>query len=269
MAGNLVGYEKIDIALSPTSIASAADTCTKFFPLRSHDKALFIVTCGTMSATGAIAMSILQSQTASTATVSAIGTYATMGADVTGMVLTNVESAHIISSSGTTGLVDSTLVINEVTYTFSSTGVGGVATATSDFAAARLIATSSVMLPDGIARTWHHLAAYVNHGVYGVKDVTATVSAGTSTGITFTATEPGDVTIDLTAGTLSTDMPIYSDRSVGYMECHGAELATSSDYDHVALQVTPSTVAHIAISLVRGSARYSPDPTALTGDSAV
>lgn len=268
MAGALSGYDKIDIALSPTSIATATATATKFFPLRSHDKALFIVMAGTMSATGAIEMSIFQSQSASTATVSAIGTYATMGADVTGMVLTNVESAHIICSSGTTGLIDSTLIINGVTYTFSSTGVGGVATATSDFAAARLIATSSVMAAGAEARMFHHLAAYVNHATYGVKDVTATVSA-TSTGIVFSATEPGDVTIDLTAGTLSTSMPIYSDRSVGYMECHGAELATSSDYDHVGLVVTPSTVAKIAISLVRGSARYSPDPTALTGDSAV
>ncbi len=271
MAGAISGYNKIDIALAPTSVADATAVTSRYFPIRSYDKALFIVTAGTMSATGQIQMRLLQAQTSTAPGAAiAIGTYATMNLGVTGGVLVNSESATLIQvSSGSTALVDSTLIINEVTYTFTSTGVGATATATSDFAAARLIATSSVQTSVGFARTLHHLAAYVNHATYGVQDVTATVHAGTSTGITFTPTSPGEVTLDLTMGTISTDKPLYSNFMVGYMECHGAELATSSDYDHVAIELTPSTVAHLAVTLLRGSARYTNDNSQITGENIV
>ncbi len=266
MSGNMSFYNKCDIALAPSSYAASEQT-SSYFDLEKYERVIFICSAGTITSSGNIALRMLQAKTSTGSGVAAVtGIASTMNGTPTAATVITRAAAGIIengwtnSSEASTGLVipsSATLAVNGVTFTFLSSSAGTAAPTTSDFATARLICTSSNQLTPW--DTNNHLVAYINNGTYGCTGLLASVAGAASSYVQIIVNPSGEKVITITQST--SGFVMYPSQMVGIMECHGAELATSSDYKYVALGVTPSAIMHLGVVAVRGGVRFTPDTT--------
>ncbi len=259
---SISGMNRIDIAIAPSSYASATAVTSRYYNMKDYDRAIFIITAGSMPSTEYVECRLLQAPTSTApAAAIAIGTACTIGSTMG--TATYIKKAILVvleaASTNTNWVNADTIVINNVTFTLMSTSSGFVGTSTSipstgGFSAGRYVVTSSnAGTPyDSL----HHLKAFIDHGTYGCQGLAATVSGAASSILTIYPEPMGEKAITITASNVL--LTKYSMQSVGYLECHGAELATSSNFDDVAVEVTPSTVAKFGAVLLRGTPRYSP-----------
>jgi len=258
------GSARVDLAIVPTSYAGATAQTSPYYNIKDYNKVIFICAAGSMTASGDVAMRLVQAPTATApATASAIGLYTTMnGTPTNARAITKAIAVQVCGSSdGMDDLGLETLTINGVAYTFQTSSSGATAPTTADFAATRLVcASSGTALNTNVVAPYeilNHLAAYINHATYGVTGLTATVSAASSY-LTITQDPPGDqqvITISLSTSSLQ----VFPTQMIGYLEVDGSELASSGNQDHVALEVTPSTHQRLSAFVLRYSGRYSGD----------
>jgi len=260
MAGFVSGYNKFDVAMAPTTVNAAVTSA--YYDMAKYDKVIFIGTCGSMSCTDHIAMSILQAKSSTGSGSVALGVYSSVnGTPTTQGLATKVSEVVISGSSGSGGFsTGDYFTINGITFTCKSTLVDQFSTAT--FNASRYLYTST----GGSTSPWtamNHLAAYIADPQYGVPGLKAIVSA--SSYMTIYANEAHhhpDASISITIGATSTN-PSWINKAIGSVECQSAELATSSDFNYVACQSSASAITKFAVTAVRSNARFSPNTTDL------
>ncbi len=256
----LSGSAKFDVALAPSSYNGAQTS--SYYDMAKYDKVIFVASGGSMSSTDSITMSILQGKSCTGSGSVALGVYSTMNG--TAAATGQVTKATMVTVNGTSediGVEAGTMVINGLTFTFKSSSAGTIVTTTGTFNANRYVWASS---GGGIPyTTLHHLAAYINNATYGVPGVIAIVGSA-STNMTLEANDAHNapdkaITILVSKGASC----VYINKMVGSVECQSAELATSSDFNYVACQISASaTMKHGAVA-IRSGARFSPDTTAL------
>ncbi len=257
---SISGMNRIDIAIAPSSYASATAVTSRYFNMKDYDRAIFIITCGSMPSSQAyVDCRLVEAQTSTAPTVAVpTGTACVIGSTVA--TDSYIEKASIAvleaDSSNAAYRHGNTIVINGITYTLKSSSDGTAAPTSSDYAATRLVGCSS---NDTVTSnlTMTHLSQYINHAVYGVPGLAASLSGAASSLLTIYAEPMGEKAITITFSN-ATGCVFYPTQQVGYLEIHGAELVSSSGFDHVAVEVTPSTVAKIGAVLLRGTPRYSP-----------
>ena len=266
VVGNISGYNKFDLVLGPTTITTTLTS--NYVDMSKYNKVIFIAQCGTMTSTEGMDLSLLQAKTSTGSGSVALSMYSTINATpgVAGQV-TKVTECVLAGSSEAFGIPDATVVINGLTYTFKSSSqsvapYGSTAT----FNANRYVKTTTGTAAAQSSEPFTaigHFAAYVNHAQFGVPGVVAIVDANTSS-ITLRANDhigEASITCLPSAG----DTGIYINKAIGTMEVRSAQLATSSDFNFVALQSSANgaAVVHYSVAAVRSGARFSPDTTAL------
>lgn len=265
MAGYLSGDCRIDI-VGPSSIVAAAATATSnYVDMSRYKKVMFVVSCGTMDSSGAIALAMQAARSSTGSGAIAIGVNATMNAEAAAGGLTITKAAEVfITGSSDAGFADGqAYVINGITYTAEST-VGTTGMSTGYFTSARIFCGGTGA--DGSSepnRSLHHLAAYINHPQYGVPGVFAIVTGVTSS-LTLYANNSAYGESAITVTVPITSQAHYIKKMVGSVEALADILSTSSGFNYVAVTATP---AGSAVSLsgvaIRSGARFSPDTTAL------
>ena len=270
MAGNISGYNKFDLVLGPTTITTTLTS--NYVDMSKYDKVIFIGQAGTMTSTEGMEMSLLQAKSSTGSGSAALLMYSTINGTpgILGQV-TKVTECVLAGSSEAFGHPDSTIVINGLTYTFKSSSQSAAPYgSTATFNANRYVKTTTgdASLHSSEPFTAiNHFAAYVNHAQFGVPGVVAVIDSNTSS-ITLRANDHiGEASITCIPIISSTRgaTGIYITKAIGTMEVHSAQLATSSDFNFVALQSSANgaAVVHYSVAAVRSGARFSPDTTAL------
>ena len=262
MAGVISGYNKFDLVLGPTTITTALTS--NYVDMTKYNKVIFIGQTGTMTSTDGMEMSLLQAKSSTGSGSVAMSMYSTINGTpgVAGQV-TKVAECTLLGSSTYMGEAN-TFVINGLTFTLDASSDCSCSTAT--FNSSRYVVTTTADAAGHSSDPWHavnHLAAYINHAQFGVPGVTAVISAATSY-ITLTANDHiGEASI--TCLPSLGDSGIYINKAIGSIECHSAQLATSSDFNFVALQSSASgtSVIHYSVMAARSGSRFSPDTTGL------
>ncbi len=264
MAGCISGNNKFDLVLGPTTITTTLTS--NYVDMSKYDKVIFIAQAGTMSSTDGITMSALQAKSSTGSGEVVMSMYSTING--TPGVLGQVTKAQEVVLPGTSesfGGEAQTYVINGLTFTFDCSSDS--LNTTGSFNATRTVVTTTADAGGLSSEPWkalHHLAAYINHAQYGVPGVVAIVGSA-STNITLYANDhigEASITVLPSVG----DTGIFAiNKSIGTLEVHSAQLATSSDFNFVCCQssVIGTSVIKYAIAAVRSGARFSPDTTAL------
>jgi hypothetical protein len=261
--GSISGYNRIDVAIAPSSYASATAVTSRYFNMKDYDRAIFIIKCGSMPSSCAyLEARLLQAPTSTAPTVAvAIGTACTIGSTVATDSYIKKASIAVLEADSSNAAYrhGDTIVINGITFTLKSSSDGTAAPTSSQYAATRLIGCSS---NDTVTSnlTMTHLNLYLNHAVYGVPGLLSGLSGAASSLLTIYPEPMGEKAITITFSN-ATGTVFYPTQQIGYLECHGAELGISSSYDHVAVEVTPSTIARLGAVCLRGTPRYSPTIT--------
>lgn len=231
MAKLLSEMNKVDIALTPASIAAA--TTGEYFSIGHYGKALFVWAVGAMAAAGTSIAQILQ---------------ATDAAGTGAKVITNSAATITCASKAAAVLLDNTAVhVDTEVYTIN--GIVFTAAAADGGAASRTYAVGA-----NPAASSANLAAKVNSATIGVPGVTASVATND---MLLVADEPGETAITVTASAGAQGVPV-TQRAVGYIEVDSSFLDTDLGFDHIAIRVTPSAAQLTSAVLVRGECRYSP-----------
>lgn len=256
MAGVISGYVKIDTALQPSTWAAAVTS--DYFDMSGYEKAIFIVEGGSMTASGTMTGSILQAYTSTGGGGTALGVYTTAnGAPADATTVTDALAITIDNASSWTATNYVTLWTDSsadaVTYTFTSTSYTSDAS-TASFSTSRYVYSSSDMTH--AAGAVEHLVAYINHATYGVPGITAKAYSGFSASSNDVYIYSDTKTINAIASASSAAY-LYPNKWTMALECHAAELASASSFQYIAVQVTPSTVQHIAAALIRSGSRYA------------
>ncbi len=262
--GSISGYNRLDVAIAPSSYASATAVTSRYFNMKDYDRAVFIITAGSMESTHYLECRLVQAPTSTApAAAIAIGQACTIGSTQGTSIYLERASVVVLegASTDTNWPSGDTIVLNGITFTLLSTSSGFLTgttagPSTGTFTAGRYIVSSSGSATP--SATLNHFKAFIDHNVYGVPGVTAAISGGAGSSVFTIYPEPmGEKAITMTFSTVN--ITKRSIQSVGYLEVHGAELATSSNFDHVAVEVTPSTVAKFGAVILRGTPRYSPE----------
>lgn len=262
MAGYLSGYVKPDLVLGPTTITTVL--YSNYIDMAKYDKVIFIGQSGTMSSTEGIEMSLHQAKSSTGSGSVALGAYSTINGTpgVLGQVTKVLECVLLGSSEAVTE--GDYWTINGLTYTVDCSSDSGYTTGS--FNATRTVVGSTntaAAHSSEPSRAIAHLAAYINHPEYGVPGVTAVVSAASSYVTLYANDHIGEAAI--TCLSAAGDTTIYINKAIGSVECDSAELASSSNYNFVALQSSANgaEVVHYSVMAIRSVARYSPNATDL------
>ena len=250
------GYQRYDVALAPSTYSSAEGTQTSsYFELSKYDSVIFVVTAGTMSASGSVNIGLVQAKTCTGSGSVAIPYYSTMNLVATSSgIITRAQEIAIKTSSECVLVTGAKWTINGIAYTAGSSA----GYTTGSFDATRTFYGSS----SDCEMTMYHLAAYINHPTYGVPGVIAICDSSYVMRLVANASyNTPDVGITLVSSQLSTDH--YIKKQVGIIECKNDWLATTSGFNYVGctILVNGTCPASLGVAAIRSGARYSPVST--------
>jgi hypothetical protein len=258
------GNNKFDVALAPSTLNTAVTS--SYLDLAKYEKVIFIASAGSMGSTDDFQLSILQAKSSTGSGTVALGVYSTMNGTpaATGQI-TKANVVTVLGTTGTLGAHNGTVVLNGLTFTFktSSDAAVNAAGTTATFNANRYICEPCTQGGEATYTALHHLAAYVNHATYGCPGIIATVGSAT-TNIAFECNKShGSVDKAVTIVCSEGATCAYINSIIGSVECHSAELATSSGFNYVACQSSAKAVTKFSLTAIRSGARYSPETTNL------
>ncbi len=266
-AGYMSGYEKLDIAILPQSGTAETAVVSRPYDMSKYDKALFIVSAGSMCSTGGNSTSGIiwgrLLQLPSTSTGGAIAVYSASSFNALKMGTTGSDSITgvqaVVLTCGSSGITGDYITLwnkssaDAVTYTASTSIVSTVVTATTDL----LYSTSSEL-----ANIALKLKNQINDSTHGVSGLFATAASTTVSVITIRPKDAGEGTVNIiasvaVAASSGGPRPVIGE-SLGYLAFNAQDLSVSSSYRYIMLELTPSTGCQLSAILLRGSGRYSP-----------
>ncbi len=266
-AGYMSGYQKLDIAILPQAGVAETAMVSRPYDMSKYEKALFIVSAGSMGSTGMGSTSgivwgrILQLPSTSTGGAIAAFSNSSFSAFYLGSTnsdaITNVQS--IILTCGSSGRTGESITLwgkssaSAVTFTASTSIASTVVTATTDF----LYSTSSELTNIALK-----LVNQINDSTCGVEGLFATAASTTVSVLNIRPKNAGECAISIlasvTAPTSSGAVRPVVGEALGYLAINAADLSVSSSYRYIMLELTPSSGFQVSAMLLRGSGRYSP-----------
>lgn len=256
---------KIDLALAP-QIVSANGTTSKYFSLKDYDRALFMFS---VHFTGTVTMTA--GQTSANTLATSIGTLyqaknasaatsATALASGTAIVSFYTKVTEFVIVPGVCSAADTVSItgydINgdantALTFTAEDGGTAAHTASTSRYFSINDTSAGTALISSVCTK----LAAIINDSTFGLPNAYA--SAG-STCVTIRALDAGKTTFSFTSST-TTNMTLCSSKMVGMVEVNASSLTLSSDFTHVALNVTNETALLTSIWCIRkGKRSYMP-----------
>lgn len=222
---------KLDQALVPQALNNTNVTGV-YFKMHEADRALFLLLGGAMAAAKTSKIEVFQAKDAA----------GTGGALITGKSATITANTAVtkMTIALATVLANQTVTINGITFT---------AHASTTTAANREFSIGGTDTADG-----DELASLINDATYGVPGVTASNNAGT---LTLTVDEPGETV--LTASASDSTFTIATVEALAFVEILAEHLDHENGFTHVAAKVTTTANTVVAVALLRGDVRYTPD----------
>lgn len=267
MAGYLSGYEKVDIAILPQTGTAETAIVSRPYDMEGYDRAIFVVQGGSMGAVAGQSTSpvvwgrVLQGLSTSTGTFVALWSVSSFSGFKMGTTNQNniTNAAAVTFVSGSSHVTGDYITLwakssgSAVTYTFSTTLSSTGTIGTTGF----LISASSQA--ENIMR---QLVNSINDSTIGATGLYASTQGAASTeGFILRAKEAGEGAVNVIASLAAASsgkMVPHILEQIGYASLLGSELAVSSSYKFIMLELTPSSGCLLSATLVRGSGRYSP-----------
>lgn len=266
---------KIDLAIAP-QIISASGTTSKYFSLKDYDRALFCwaihftgattaVTAGQTSANtlASSVATLYQAKNASAATSAtaissgtAIISFYTKVTEFT-IVPGVASAADTISITGYDINGDANTAL---TFTAENGGTSAYTASTSRYFSINDTASGTGIISN-ICTT---LAAIINDDMFGLPNAYASAS---TTSVTVRSVEVGETVFSFTSST-TTNMTVISNHMIGFAEVNASSLTLSSDFTHVAINITNETALLTDCWCIRkGRKRHM--PVQMVADSVV
>lgn len=269
---DLSGRLNILTAIPPTPTTGAVAIFSDYIKMDQYDRVTFVAnycpisTLGSSAGgtTGLVTCSLWGAYSATGGGAQVLGVYTTMGS--TAALGSRCDGAAAVVFTGATlSTHGHTLVINGITYTFST--VATVTTGT--FAATRLVYIQPTPTAAGCQDTLEHLAAYINHDTWGVTGVhahvnNARVAITSSSSNHLYITGMGNKTLSIVA---ASSLHLQPFKYVSLLETNGAEIMSAgSSQRFVALAMTPTSQGTLGAVAIRSKARYYESSTSLVAD---
>lgn len=263
--------------IASTAVAGQA-IFSDYIKMDQYDRVAFVAEWGNFygagstspCTTGQVTASLWGAYSATGGGARVLAVYTTMGS--TAQLATRCDgAAAIIYTGATMNVTGHTLVINGVTFTFSTLA----AVTTGTFAATRLIILDAAPDATNIQQTLEHMAAYINHDTYGVTGLHAYVA---NQKVTITSSSSNHLYISGMGNKIitATAASSFHIKPVGYisiLETNGAEIsAAGSSQRFVAVALTPSGAAISGVMsaiAIRSKARYCESSTGFVADVGV
>ena len=229
---------KTDIAIVPVSTASAT---SRYYSAAGFRSLLFVVMVGALTALQTCAVQLKRAKDAAgTSAESISGALATISNITADVIAGAVEATITCAGVAATN----TVVVNGLTFTAIANGATPDVT-NREFA----VGTDTTANADSATA----LAAILNHAVYGVPGVTASVSSAV---VNLKVTEPGLGLIGIT-GTASKLTPAIVS-ALAFIEVEPSALndADGTEWSHVGITVTNTGATLTGAVLLRAKGRY-------------
>jgi len=239
---------KFDIALVP-QIVSANGTTTKYVSLKDCDRAIFGVAihftgCTTTTTAGQTSANTLATSvvTLYQAKNGSAGTSGTAMASGTALMSFNTKVTEFAIIPGVCSAADTVSITGydvngdartALTFTAEDGGTSASTASTSRYFSINDTAGGTALISSVCTK----LAAILNDVTYGVPDLYATAS---STNVTCRPINIGDNVFTFTSST-TTNMTLLSSKVIGFVQVNASALTLSSDFTHVAVNVTNET----------------------------
>jgi len=261
MAGNLSGYINIVPMTQPSSMDGTLTS--PYIKLDKYDKVCFIVQAGSgLGDTGQLTCGLYSAHAADSSGATAIAVYTTMGSTAA----KTVSKAQAVLLNGVSSWDHGEyLTLNGVTFTAYASDAGGASLTTASFDSNRYVVSSSG--GTGGSATCQHLAAYINHAVYGCPGVNAIVYGNpiaTASSNNVYVHGMGEAHITVVASTSAVACVPVSWVSV--LETNGAELLANTSHKYVACVVSGTSAVKVSITAIRSGLRYSSGPEGVVTD---
>jgi hypothetical protein len=250
---------KIDLAIAPEETTSVR---SKYFSLKTWDRALFAVTLTPVGASAIVSTSLLtlyQAKDASAATDAAAITGSTAVISLNKKVCEFTITPGVASAADTvsiTGYDNNGDAVTALTFTASNGGTTAATASTS-----RLFSINDTASGTGlVSNICTTLAAILNCSIFGVPGLYA--SAG-STNVTCVAMNPGDNMFTLTSSTTA-NLALRATKIIGLVEINASALTISSSFTHIAVDVANAISAYTSAVCIR-SGRKRKMPRQMVG----
>jgi hypothetical protein len=221
---------KIDTAIGQTTTAAA--TMSFYFPMAESLNAAFFFHFGEVITAGRSCVGQLYQAKDASGTDSKVITGATC------TITANTKCKKTTASLNSV-IAGNTIVVNGLTFTAHATTT--------------TYADREFSIAGGDDTGTDELIDCINHTTYGVPGITA---VKTSTHLTtLTPTIPGINYVTAVGGATITVRSYAID---GYIEVNANELDFANGFNHIAIQLTPSTGVILHAMIIRGYNRYTP-----------
>jgi hypothetical protein len=221
---------KLDIGLVSQALNNTNVT-GKYHPIEDYRQILAVLNGGAMAATKTSKIELLQAKDKD-------------GTDSKGIPSDGDQQAAAEITANekiTEGTVDLTTVANTDVVT-----VNGI-----DFTKAAATSEENREFADAAG-----LVSCINHASYGVPGVSASYAGNV---VTVFSTEPGEVVITLEKTEVVGTITLATTKAQAFVEINTGKIDKKNGFDHVAAKVTTTADTVVAVVLVRGNARFTPE----------
>ncbi len=220
---------KLDIGLVSQALTNNA--IGKYHPVKDYPRICALLSGGAMAATKTTKVEILQAKDAD-------------GSEEKGIPSTTdqLAKAEITANEKITeGTVDLTTVANTDIVTVNDI----------DFTKAAATSEADREFADAAG-----LVSCINHATYGVPGVKASFSG---TVVTVWSEEPGEMVVTLKKTEVAGTITLATTKAQAFVEIDTRQMDKKNGFSHVAAKVTTTAVSNVAVALLRGNARYTPE----------
>ncbi|KPJ82792.1 MAG: hypothetical protein AMS17_18680 [Spirochaetes bacterium DG_61] len=221
---------KVDIGLVSQALNNTNAT-GKYHPIKEYRQVLAVLNGGAMAATKTTKIELLQAKDADGTDAKGIPTDA-------GQEATAEITANTLITEGT---IDLTSVANTDIVTVN--GISFTKAAATD-ATKREFADAA------------GLVTCINHATYGVPGVSASYSGNV---VTVFSTEPGEVVITLEKTEVAGTITLATTKAQAFVEINSGKIDKKNGFNHVAVKVTTTANSNVAVVMLRGNARFTPE----------
>lgn len=228
---------KLDIGLVAQALNNTNVTGS-YHAVKDHGRILAVLLVAAMAATKTTKVELLQASDAG-------GTGAKGIPSTAGQLATATITANALVAEATvtlaTFLAGGTITINGITFT---------AHATTTTVANREFSIAGTDTQDAA-----ELVTCINDPTYGVPGVVASNAAGV---VTLKASAPGDTLITVSSNPDDGTCVKATTKAIAFVEIDTRQIDKANGFDHVAAKVTTTANTVVAVTLLRGNARYTP-----------
>jgi hypothetical protein len=221
---------KLDVGLVSQALNNSNVT-GKYHPVKDYPRICAVLDGGAMAATKTSKVELLQAKDNG-------------GTDAKGIPSdADQQAAAEITANAkiTEGTVDLTNVANTDVVT-----VNGI-----DFTKAAATSEADREFADAAG-----LVSCINHATYGVPGVKASYAGAV---VTVWSEEPGEVVITLDKTESAGTITLATTKAQAFVEIDTRQLDKKNGFGYVAAKVTTTANSNVAVVLLRGNARYTPD----------